>query len=217
MAYSDFSVEKVKRELGVKLKYQQNLFGHVPPVAASSWLEQTLRILSPLATNVNTEKARSEFIIAPILGEIANLTQYAVAVISGQDFTVDASQGLTGYCDFMLSRSTEPAPIEAPVFAIVEAKKESLSSVLGQCIAEMVAAQRFNRQNERAIPIVYGAVTTGTSWQFLMLEDQLATIDRGEYYLSQVDWILGILLQSVGQPTETLSDTLGNTLGNTLS
>ncbi len=205
MAYSDFTVEKVKRELGVKLKYQQHLFGTVPPVAASPWLVQTLGILSPLATNVNTEKARSEFIIAPILGEIANLTQYAVAVISGQDFTVDASQGLTGYWDFMLSRSTEPVPIEAPVFAIVEAKKESLSSGLGQCIAEMVAAQRFNHQNERAIPVVYGAVTTGTSWQFLMLENQLATIDRGEYYLSQVDQILGILLQSVGQPTDTLT------------
>lgn len=46
--------------------------------------------------------------------------------------------------------------IESPVIAIVEAKKDDLKSGLGQCIAEMVAAQRFNSNRQNAIDVIYG-------------------------------------------------------------
>jgi hypothetical protein len=38
--------------------------------------------------------------------------------------------------------------VEAPAIVIVEAKKSDIKSGLGQCIAEMVAAQRFNEKRE---------------------------------------------------------------------
>lgn len=77
---------------------------------------------------------------------------------------------------------------------IVEAKREDIIGGLGQCIAAMVAAQQFNEDKEQPIPQVYGAVTSGTNWRFLMLEGTRVLIDSQEYYVSQIDRILGILL-----------------------
>lgn len=56
----------------------------------------------------------------------------------------------------------------------------------------MVAAQKFERANGQELPI-YGSVTTGTFWQFLMLTGQDLTIDVTEYALKPIDRILGVL------------------------
>lgn len=56
--------------------------------------------------------------------------------------------------------------ISAPVIAIVEAKNEDIKSGLGQCIAEMVAAQIFNEHENNEIPTIYGIVTSGEIWKF---------------------------------------------------
>lgn len=78
--------------------------------------------------------------------------------------------------------------------AIVEAKKEDVRAGVPQCIAEMVAAQIFNGAHERADEHVYGAVTTGSSWLFMRLEGQRVTIDLTEYFMRDVDRIVGILV-----------------------
>lgn len=64
---------------------------------------------------------------------------------------------------------------------------------LGQCMAEMVAARLFNRQQEKDIEAIYGAVTTGNIWKFLKLEKQTIFIDLKDYFLPEIDKILGIL------------------------
>jgi len=68
---------------------------------------------------------------------------------------------------------------------------------MGQCIAEMVAAQIFNQQSENAIEIIYGAVTSGTNWRFLTLEQNTVYIDNVEYYIKEIGKILAILLQPI--------------------
>ena len=83
--------------------------------------------------------------------------------------------------------------ITAPVITIVEAKKENITGSLGQSIAEMIAAQLFNQELENPPQKIYGAVTTGSIWQFLQLENQTIYIDLREYYLNNVNKILGIL------------------------
>ena len=67
---------------------------------------------------------------------------------------------------------------------------------LGQCIAEaeMVAAQRFNKQKEQPIPYIYGCVSNGTQWRFLKLSDQTLTIDLYDYPLPPVETILSFLV-----------------------
>ncbi len=69
------------------------------------------------------------------------------------DFNVDSEKGLTGFCDFIISSSSERLFVSAPVMMLVEAKKEDIISGLGQCVAEMVAAQIFNEREGNEIPV----------------------------------------------------------------
>ncbi|NMG09587.1 hypothetical protein [Brasilonema sp. UFV-L1] len=196
MAYSDFSLRKVSQDFKLTLT-QGTFLCEYQLISPSAYLAQFLEKSLPLAIALGTEKARSEMIICPILIEVREILQREISLFSGIDFTVDQSLGLNGVCDFVISRSPEQILISAPVAVIVEAKKDDLNAGLGQCIAEMVAAQRFNQQQDHPINSIYGAVTTGSLWRFLKLEAQSVTIDLTEYPVPPVERILGILVSLV--------------------
>jgi len=197
MAYAEFSVESAVTRLQLTLEERQDLYGTVAAVAISPHLRVTLDENVPLALSIHTEKARSELIVAPILVEVRKRLEHRISLFSGVDFTVDASRGLNGTCDYLISRSPEQLYIRAPVLIIGEAKNDNIKSGLGQCIATMVAAQAFNERAGNSIPTVHGLVTTGSNWKFLQLEGSTLRIDLPEYYLDRVDTILGILLSMV--------------------
>ncbi|MEQ8971049.1 MAG: hypothetical protein RIE73_11715 [Coleofasciculus sp. C1-SOL-03] len=197
MVYSSFTLAKVKEDFGLTVDETQDLFADILGVQPSELLTFTLAEYIPLATAIDTEKARSEFIIAPVLSEIRRQVNYQVSLFSGTDFNVDIEKGLQGYCDFILSCSAEQFYINAPVITIAEAKNEKITSGFGQCIAEMVAAQIFNQSAGNKIDKIYGAVTTGTAWRFLVLKERTVLIDQLEYYIKEVDKILAILLQPI--------------------
>ena len=193
MAYSNFTLSKVKTDLGLTLQENVNLFPEIQPIPPSEYLAFTLKEHLPLVTAINTEKARSELVIMPVLIELRRHFNYQISVFSGSEFNVDAEKGLEERCDFILSRSPEQYDITSPVMTIVEAKNESIKSGLGQCIATMIAAQLFNQQQGTVPESIYGAVTTGTDWKFLKLCDRTAFIDLSDYYIKEIDQILGIL------------------------
>ena len=193
MAYSDFSLAKVSKTFELKILDAVNMFSAIPDLESSSFLVETLLYTVPLAISSNTEKARSEMIIAPILIELRKQLNSEISFFSGIDFTIDAEKGLNGNCDFLISRSPELLIVTAPVVIIVEAKKENINGGLGQCVAEMLAARIFNEREGNQISTIYGAVTSGTNWRFLKLKEQVIEIDLTEYYLRDVNKILGIL------------------------
>ena len=193
MAYSDFTLGSALKTFELKLSEGIDLFANIPKLESSQLLGEMLRENLPLALGSNTEKARSELIIAPILLELRRQFHYQIGLFSGIDFTIDSERGLNGSCDFLISRSPELLIIRAPVMTIIEAKKENINGGLGQCVAEMVAARIFNEREENQTPVVGGAVTTGDRWKFLKLERQAIAIDLTEYLLSQLNQILGIL------------------------
>ena len=78
----------------------------------------------------------------PFLLELKALAP-ETSFFSGIDFTVDAAAGLNGVCDFLISRAPEQFMLSAPVVALVEAKRDDIHEGLGQCVAEMVAAQNL--------------------------------------------------------------------------
>jgi hypothetical protein len=80
------------------------------------------------------------------------------------------------------------------VLAIVEAKNENIISGIGQCIAEMYAARLYNEKENHHVPCIYGGVTTGDEWKFLKLIQDTAYIDKLSYYMSDLQKIIGILL-----------------------
>lgn len=203
MSYSEFKLSGVIQGFGLTLNEVSGLFGNIPEEDYSELLATILKENIDLAVAINSEKARSEMIISPILLEVRRKFNNEISLFSGIDFTVDVERGLNGFCDFILSLSKEQLFVRAPVITLVETKNENLKSGLGQCIAEMVAAQLFNQQQGNAIKTIYGVVTIGTIWQFLKLEDNVVSIDLSEYYIKDVKKILGILINAIRQDKDS--------------
>ena len=199
MPYSAFtSVSQVKKAFGLTTKegdrfIPTDLAPITPDIILTGFLKRTLA----LATVTESEKARSEMIVAPLLVEVREILEQKIALFSGEEFTVDASVGLNGICDFLISRSPELYAIESPVVVLVEAKKSDLKLGVPQCMAEMVAVARFNAENNASIKTIYGCVTSGTLWRFLKLEDNVVTIDLADYPLEPIDRLLAMLVWMV--------------------
>jgi hypothetical protein len=197
MAYSNFTLSKVKADFGIVTQEDRDLFADTAPIQPSDLLTLMLKDQLPLAMAINTEKARSELIIMPILMEVRRRVTHQIAVFSGSSFEVDPERGLDGRCDFILSRTSEQYYISSPIVTIVEAKNENIPSGLGQCIATMIAARLLNEREGNPIEALYGVVTTGTDWKFLKLVEQTACIDLSDYFIKEVDKILGILVSTL--------------------
>jgi hypothetical protein len=194
MSYSDFTLKKVKQNLGIKVIEDEDLFSQVEAVKISDYLTTTLKYNLPLAMALGTEKARSELVIANVLLEVRKKLDNKVSFFSGINLDVDKSKSLTGFCDFIMSQSSEQFYMSSPIITVVEAKNESINSGLGQCIAEMYASSLFNDKEGTHLPVIYGAVTTGSTWRFLRYENKKAYIDLPEYYIADVTKIMGILV-----------------------
>ncbi|MGL5034490.1 MAG: hypothetical protein ACRC6M_11890 [Microcystaceae cyanobacterium] len=200
MSFSDFTLASVKQKFGLNLHEIPHFFQSIESVIISENLQKTLEENTILALASNTEKARSEMLIIPILIELRRLLNNQISFFSGISFNVDPNQGLNGNCDYIISRSPELLFLNAPVVTLVEAKKEDLNLGIGQCLAEMIAAQIFNQQNNQEINTIYGVISSGTNWRFLKLIGHDAHIDLNEYYLQDIAKILGILIHFSSQP-----------------
>ncbi len=206
MAYVDFDLRKAVETFGLIETDQVNLFADVEPLEPSEIVRVILEEVAPVALGINTEQARREYIISPILVEARRRSKVPINVFPGVLFKVDEPRGLTGYCDYIIARSSKIFYVESPIVAVVEAKKEDLVAGLGQCVAEMVAIQLFNEKYERPLPAVYGSVTSGSNWRFLKLEGRSLSIDRPEYVLLDIGKILGILVSFVRGESDRTSD-----------
>lgn len=197
MSFKDFTLPELLKRF--QLTYgERSLFGDVPEHPPSDWLTMTLKETVPLGLALANEKARSELIITPVLVEVRRSLDHKVGLFSGVELDVDPAQGLTGVCDFLLSRAPEQLFLTAPVLAVVEAKQENIKGGIAQCAAEMVAARLYNEQANRAVDAVHGAVTTGDNWRFLKLSGSALTLDADQYILPQIAKILGIFRALLG-------------------
>jgi len=197
MPYSNFTLRQVEKDFHLQIEEKIDQFAHVQAIAPSDDLKRILTENIPLALAINTEKARSEFLIAPTLLELRRRSPTPISLFSGTEFSISPEQGLSGYCDYLISLSKQQLMISAPVIAIVEAKNEDIKSGLGQCIAEMVAAQLFNELENNDIDTIYGIVTSGEIWKFLQISEQNVAIDLTDYYINNIDKIIGILLSFI--------------------
>ena len=201
MAYNNFSLQDTIGQFDLNL-VESAFCESLPPVSPKSEFLNIFEQYLPLAQRAKSEKAKSELLVSPILVELLRLTDHRVQLFSGEEFNVDRERGLNGFCDFLLSRSTISSIIQAPIMMLVEAKKGELDVGLGQCAAEMIAAQIFNANEDKPILVVYGCVTSGKLWQFLKLENKELTIDLNEYQVTPVERILGILKWMVSDPKQ---------------
>jgi len=194
VAFSSFTLSDVTKKFGLNLTETTDLFADVPEIPIRPEFQTQFNVMLPLALATSTEKARSEFIIAPVLVELWLLQDRRIGLLSGVEFNIDESQGLTGVCDYIITLSPEQMFVKAPVIMLVEAKNEDLKRGYGQCIAEMIAAQTFNAREGSESLQIYGVVTIGELWRFLVLEGTNARIDSRSYHIDRLPKIMGILL-----------------------
>ena len=199
MAYSNFTLEDARKTFHLETVEAAGIFADVEPVAPSALLTAVLERNVPLAFAIGTEKAKSELIVAFVLVELREHFERRISFFSGIDFNVDAEDGLTGVCDFVVSLSPGQFSLKAPIIILVEGKKDDLLVGLGRCVAEMVAAQRFNTEADNDIACIYGTITSGIDWLFLKLDGKQLYIDMAAYQIAQCDKILGILASMVKQ------------------
>ena len=194
MAFTDFTLDSVETDLGVAPR-PGSVFPPLTDADAPAWLVPQLARGMELA--LVSEKARSEFIVAPILLAVRELSGGRVAILSGQRLDVDPARRLSGECDFLLALADPLPRLRAPLLAVLEAKRNDIEGGLGQCAAQMVAAQVFNERAGRTGQPVYGCVTTGEDWQFLRLDGTTLLIDPSRKYINQVGAVLAALLAAV--------------------
>jgi hypothetical protein len=188
-SYSSFTAEDIKA-LGVSIA-RSDLFEHADPVEPSEFLLKTLEIHRQIPAE--SEKAKSELLITPVLMELRLRNHGKLTWFSGYQFDVDAKRGLKGFCDFLISMKYNAVFIESPLVAVVEAKhNQDLLDAAPQCIAEMYAARIFNERNGEPMPFIYGVVTNGYEWLFMRLEGDQVSVDADRYMIKNLSPLLGV-------------------------
>jgi len=183
------------------IRYEEE--GFVVPtefVISQAFLDDFNFVREHIDTRVS-ESSICENIIYPILKEVYK--KYADDFALWSHKTVEYDSELTGAPDYLLATKSELGKIVLgrPLLMIVEAKKNDFEEGWGQCLAEMVMAQKTNGNPSFT---VYGIVSDGEVWEFGKLSENEFTMNRDLFTLSEierlfgaVDFVLGSLKQAL--------------------
>ena len=183
MAYNKFKIEHLKEKLHLKVFNEYWLNTTLDKFPEDAILESLLSDAPKLF--LGSEKARSEFIVTPILQALNRKNRGRFTIFSGYEFNIDKKIELNGFCDFILAVADNSFIIEAPAFFVVETKKADIDdNAIAQCAAELYAARIFNEKEGKFQKAVYGCATSGYTWLFLKLENDVLSIDTRSVQLS---------------------------------
>ncbi len=102
------------------------------------------------------EVARREFLIAPVVNEVAVLTDAKIRV----EYQLKVDDRLQGKVDYFIRAKHS--------VLIIEAKNSELERGIKQLAVELVALDRWLEESRE--PKLYGAVSIGNVWQFGVLD-----------------------------------------------
>ncbi len=147
-----FSIADILKELDATYR-QAPLDLPISPLGTIPNIEELSHRIDRTRQQVSleSEMARREVLIAPILLEVATSINARVNI----EYSIDVNQYLKGELDYYLESNDQ--------LLVVEAKKSDLSRGLVQLAAELIALDQWS---DRTNPFLYGAVTTGDSWIF---------------------------------------------------
>ena len=200
MAFSDFkSVEQVLQQYPLKFR-RESFLPQVTMTLPSQFLEDINFSLETQAVGESESFFRESFIF-PFLNKawqqhrqlklwINRALVYDTVLFGEPDYLI--SMWPAGVIDRMVNK---------PLLAVVEAKKQDFENGWGQCLAAMIACQRLNRE----LPVtIYGIVTTGLTWQFAKLEQEIFTQDLFSYSIDTPAKVLGLLNYVLGECEQQL-------------
>lgn len=189
MAFTDFkSIMQVQEAYGIQYT-QADYIQYADIEPSPAFLEEFT--FSQRHINVfASEAARCENVIYPILREVYKKYADCFTLWSHQSISCDAE--LSGTPDYLISTKSAlgKTVLGSPIIVIVEAKRRDFIVGWGQCLAELVAAQRMN--NDTAIS-VYGIVTDGALWEFGKLEENLFTRNETVLAVSDLKKVFGAI------------------------
>lgn len=190
MSYKKFTFSDLEEKFGLK-QSAKHLFEKIVALKPTDLLVLQLEIAyeNPLLS----EKAICENIISPILVELKRKNKDSIQLFSGLDLPANKKVGLKGECDFLFAKAPQAREMTAPIISITEAKKGDIEAALSQNAAQMLGARIFNEKRKKNTPIIYGAVTNGTEWLFLKLEENTVFVDTKRYATVNLPELLGVL------------------------
>lgn len=189
MAFSEF--KNIAEVQGIyKISYEEGQFIPERELSPSSAFIEDFEFNKKNIDIFTSEASRSEIIISPLLRELykKHCERYSFWIQK----SIAADEVLTGTPDYMFSRKSPlgKTVFEAPLVMIVEAKKNDFEQGWGQCLAELVAAQKINQDAER---VVYGVVTDGNLWQFGRLRRNVFTKNAENFTVDRLPRLYGAL------------------------
>ena len=189
MSFSNF------KSLGATVKELQVIYtdaNFVTPAMfpVSEYFQQDLEYVMREGVVNNSEFAICENLIYPILKEVWKTYSSKFTLWSHQILTCD--DVLSGYPEYVLARRSPLGKVvfDKPYLLIVEAKQDNFDWGWGQCLAEMVAAQRLNGESAIAI---FGIVSNGINWEFGKLEGKIFTHHPAPYSIFELKNLFAIV------------------------
>jgi hypothetical protein len=166
MAFSEFkNVQQLLKHYPLRIRFEQFL----PDVRVEvpAWLVTNLHFSLTRRAASESEMYFREHFIFPFM-HLAWQRHPRLKLWSQQALEYDSQ--LNGEPDFLVSAWTdEPVRelVNKPLLAVAEAKKQDFESGWAQCVAEMLACQKINGDENIT---VFGIVSTGLSWEFGKLD-----------------------------------------------
>ena len=191
MAFSDFkAIPEVQEKF--RIKHTDNDFITVSETAItpSKQFLQELAFSRQYIDVFASESARCEAVIFPVLREVYKEYAEDYALWIKKPITYDET--LSGTPDYFISTRSELGMLVVgiPLIMFVEAKKNDFEQGWGQCLAELVAAQKINADPD--VP-VYGIVSDGTWWQFGCLVGDAFTRNRTSFSVDNLPSLFGAI------------------------
>lgn len=178
MSYNQY--KNIAQVLGdFPLTYQEENFIQENPLEIDDYFRNRFELVLREGVVFNSEYAICEAVIFPILIEIWQKYKDKLLIWSHQPLNFD--ERLSGIPDYIVAKRSPRGKIvfDSPYLILVEAKKDNFEEGWGQCLAELVAAQKMNsNQNSR----LFGIVSNGKLWEFAVLQ-QMEFIKNVKYYV----------------------------------
>jgi hypothetical protein len=187
MSFSNFkSLGATVKELQVI--FTEDNFVKQSTFPVSEYFQQDLEYVMREGVVNNSEFAICENLIYPILKEVWKAYSSKFTLWSHQMLTCDDI--LSGYPEYVLAKRSPLGKVvfDKPYLLIVEAKQDNFDWGWGQCLAEMVAAQRLNGESAIAI---FGIVSNGINWEFGKLEGNTFLHHPAPYSIFELERLFG--------------------------
>lgn len=132
------------------------------------------------------------YIISPLLKEVWLQYKDQLQLWSHQPLNFD--EVLSGVPDYIVARRSARGKIilDQPYFILIKAKKDNFDEGWGQCLAELVAAQKLNQAQDYS-PTVFGIVSNGKLWEFGQLEKDTFTKNSQFYTLRDLNPLMSAI------------------------